>query len=89
MSAELERHFIVNRFPSLRMLPVAERAIELAVEAQLGRPELWDAEIDLPEGVVSGDRITIEVWEAVSLFLLEAFVRQRLPNGSRTQSMLD
>ena len=72
----LQHHLRYNHYPPHPdcMVPVAERAVRIAREAQ-DLPEMWDQEIELPPNVEMKDgRKTMTVSEAFETFRLEDFI---------------
>lgn len=70
LAIALEWHLRSNHYPPhpAALVPVALRAVELASD------DLWDEDIDLPEGIEYKDGTTITVYEAIEAFHLDAFV---------------
>ena len=74
----LEWHLHYNHYPphSTALVPVAQRAIELAQDA-IDSGDSWDVwgeHIELPEGIEFQDRTYVTVKEAVEAFHLDAFI---------------
>jgi hypothetical protein len=70
LSDALRDHLQANLFPPqpLRLLPAAERAVELAQQ------EDWDAEICLPEGIFYRGAHTVSCGEMIRSLRLEVFL---------------
>ena len=70
MKRALGWHLQSNHYPPVPgyMLPIAERAIELALKGK------WNKEIELPEGVTFRDRSTATAAQVVESYHLSAFL---------------
>ena len=70
-------HFAGNCYPPIPqyMVPVAEKAIEIVVEAEICRDaDMLDTSIDLPEGVEFRGSNQVSAIDAVEKLFLGAFV---------------
>lgn len=82
LRAALEWHLAHNHYPPhpTILIPVAEKAIELANKAwNDDLPEgdiyiIWETQIDLPEGVEFQGSPTVSVTEAIESMHLQAFL---------------
>lgn len=85
LSAALEWHLTANHYPPLptALIPVAEKAIELAKEAVLAEDlnddyekanKLYETEIELPNTIAFKNRRSVTVSEAVSTLHLGSFI---------------
>ena len=74
----LSYQLTANHYP-----PYPTALIDVAEEAvNLGQEELWDQEIELPEGIEFRDQPFITVADAVETFHLDAFLAECWEEGN-------